>query len=160
MTQTRRQRDSALFRDQRVVALACRSLLLLSGWDMAGSRSAMTARTSRCCTTTTQPMQSGMPASIVLGTSSESCQKRCGRTNARSTNHPSANAAACLSARCSLRGSAMNRCAQCHGPFGLVRHLHWGRQFCSKDCVAAWLEGMHLKRQAWWKWLYGEPVSQ
>jgi hypothetical protein len=25
----------------------------------------------------------------------------------------------------------MNRCAQCKGQFGLVRHRHFGRQFCS-----------------------------
>jgi hypothetical protein len=30
---------------------------------------------------------------------------------------------------------APNRCYQCHGRFGLIRHRYARRQFCTKDCV-------------------------
>jgi hypothetical protein len=30
---------------------------------------------------------------------------------------------------------AAERCAVCHGQFGLVRHYFWRTAFCSKRCV-------------------------
>jgi hypothetical protein len=34
----------------------------------------------------------------------------------------------------------MRRCECCGGPFGLVRHYHFNRHFCSKACKTAYLE--------------------
>jgi len=28
----------------------------------------------------------------------------------------------------------MKRCGMCGGPFGLVRHYHFDKQFCCKEC--------------------------
>ena len=34
-----------------------------------------------------------------------------------------------------LRKGGMNRCYQCNGPFGLVRHRLGFKTFCSKRCL-------------------------
>ena len=45
-----------------------------------------------------------------------------------------------------------NRCAYCHGKFGMVRHRRAFKVFCSQKCVAhhkAWLRAEARKRKGW-----------
>ena len=45
-----------------------------------------------------------------------------------------------------------NRCAYCHGKFGLVRHRRAFKSFCSQKCVdhyKAWLRAEARQRKGW-----------
>ena len=45
-----------------------------------------------------------------------------------------------------------NRCAYCHGKFGLVRHRRAFKSFCSQKCVdhhTAWLRAEVRQRKGW-----------
>jgi hypothetical protein len=45
-----------------------------------------------------------------------------------------------------------NRCAYCHGKFGLVRHRRAFKSFCSQTCVdhyKAWLRAEVRQRKGW-----------
>ena len=45
-----------------------------------------------------------------------------------------------------------NRCAYCHGKFGLVRHRRAFKSFCSQACVnryKAWLRAEVRHRKGW-----------
>jgi hypothetical protein len=45
-----------------------------------------------------------------------------------------------------------NRCAYCHGKFGLVRHRRAFKSFCSQKCVdhyRAWLRAEVRQRKGW-----------
>jgi hypothetical protein len=35
---------------------------------------------------------------------------------------------------------AMKRCILCGGPFGLIRHYHFDKQFCTDRCKGAYIE--------------------
>jgi hypothetical protein len=45
------------------------------------------------------------------------------------------------------------RCAQCHGPFGLIRRRRGGRQFCCSACMEAHDEAVRHAVQAKARWL-------
>lgn len=40
----------------------------------------------------------------------------------------------------------MNKCSQCGGKFGLVRHTFFRNQFCSKKCLQAYKLDLDMKR--------------
>ena len=43
----------------------------------------------------------------------------------------------------------MNRCAQCGGKFGLIRHRWYSRQFCSLRCRGRLLNQLAKDRDSW-----------
>jgi hypothetical protein len=45
------------------------------------------------------------------------------------------------------------RCAQCHGPFGLIRRRRSGRQFCCAPCMEAHDDAVRSAVQAKARWL-------
>jgi len=45
-----------------------------------------------------------------------------------------------------------NRCANCGGKFGLVRHHHWGLRFCRKACKYDFLAKTAMGHARMRKW--------
>jgi hypothetical protein len=59
--------------------------------------------------------------------------------------------------------SSSNRCAYCHGKFGLVRYHRGFKSFCSKACVdrhIVRLRGDLRKRRGWLDRLYSTCFSR
>ena len=55
-----------------------------------------------------------------------------------------------------------NRCACCHGKFGLVRHRRAVKSFCSQKCVdhyKAWLRADVGRRKGWSDCLWSASLS-
>jgi hypothetical protein len=54
-------------------------------------------------------------------------------------------------------------CYLCSRPFGLIRHRHGGKQFCSKKCLDKWRAGVarifqeasqqQERQRRFWDWL-------
>ena len=56
-----------------------------------------------------------------------------------------------------LREFRRTHCAQCDGPFGLIRRRHAGKQFCSAACVAEYTADMRDRarpRSHWYDFLF------
>lgn len=56
-----------------------------------------------------------------------------------------------------LRDYHRRHCAQCGGPFGLIRRQRAGKQFCSAQCVAEYSERARHEgksRPHWYAFLY------
>jgi endogenous inhibitor of DNA gyrase (YacG/DUF329 family) len=47
----------------------------------------------------------------------------------------------------------MNRCAQCRGKFGLIRHRRYFRQFCSLRCRGRFVNHLAKDRDKVRRWL-------
>lgn len=43
----------------------------------------------------------------------------------------------------------MKRCFTCARPFGLVRHYHFGKQFCSDSCKSRFLQRREQRMARW-----------
>ena len=55
-----------------------------------------------------------------------------------------------------------NLCAYCHGKFGMVRHQHAFKCFCSKKCVdqhRQWLQAQAHKRRGWLDSLWSASLN-
>ena len=52
-----------------------------------------------------------------------------------------------------LRERVMRKCANCHRPFGLVRHYWFRTQFCSKRCRRIYLDKAAQDRERMARWL-------
>jgi hypothetical protein len=55
------------------------------------------------------------------------------------------------------RGYRRKRCGQCGGPFGLMRRLRAGKQFCSQKCADQQADGVRkaiAMRARWYEFLY------
>jgi hypothetical protein len=55
-----------------------------------------------------------------------------------------------------------NRCACCHGKFGMVRHRWAFKAFCSRKCVddhKAWLRAEARNRRGWFDCLWSASLN-
>ena len=56
-----------------------------------------------------------------------------------------------------LHAARRSRCANCGGPFGLVRRRRGGKQFCSGKCAEQYADGLRQALEAkthWYERLY------
>jgi hypothetical protein len=52
-----------------------------------------------------------------------------------------------------------NRCANCEGKFGLIRHNHRGLRFCCKACKTSFLARSARDHARMRKWIGGKPAD-